>query len=94
MRIVPDSQVIFYANVDIVPGEQHLAPQSETARDAYFANKVAATYTNTSMVRKDGTLLIDASVISPATLFGCNYLSFVNPSWGNKRFYGFIVDVD
>ena len=46
------------------------------------------------MVRKDGTLLIDASVISPATLFGCNYLSFVNPSWGNKRFYGFIVDVD
>lgn len=94
MRIVPDSQVIFYANVDIVPGEQHLAPQSETARDAYFASKVVATYTNTSMVRKDGTLLIDASVISPATLFGCNYLSFVNPSWGNKRFYGFIVDVD
>ena len=42
MRIVPDSQVIFYANVDIVPGEQHLAPQSETARDAYFASKVAA----------------------------------------------------
>lgn len=94
MRIVPDSQVIFYANVDIVPGEQHLAPQSENDRNAYFASKVAATYTNTSMVRKDGTLLIDASVISPATLFGCNYLSFVNPSWGNKRFYGFIVDVD
>ena len=94
MRIVPDSQVTFYANVDIVPGEQHLAPQSENDRNAYFAGKVAATYTNTSMVRKDGTLLIDASVISPTTLFGCNYLSFVNPSWGNKRFYGFIVDVD
>lgn len=94
MRIVPDSQVVFYSNVDIIPGEQHLAFQNRTQRDAYFASKVTATYTNTSMVRKDGTLMIDASVITPATLFGCNYLSFVNPSWGNKRFYGFIVDVD
>lgn len=94
MRIVPDSTVTFYSGVDIVPGEQHIAMQTEAQRNSYFNSKIVTTVVDQSMVRKDGTLRIDTKDLSPATAFTCNYLSFVNPSWGNKTFYGFILDID
>lgn len=96
MRIVPDSSVTFYSGVDVIPGEQHIAFQTESERNTYYQSKIAAQYTSTTMVRKgkEGSLFIDANVVSPAVMFTCNYLSFVNPSWGNKTFFGFILDCD
>lgn len=94
MIIRPNSNITLYSGVDIVPGEQHLAFSNENQRNSYFQSHIAAQINDAQMVRKDGTLRLDTNDISPATAFSCNYLSFVNPSWGNKTFYGFIVDVD
>ena len=90
----PDSKVTFYSGVEIIPGEQTLAFHSQAGKNAYFASKKVCDYTNLSRIRKDGKLKIDSSVLTPADALECNYLSFVNPQFGDKIFYGFITDIE
>lgn len=90
MRIVPDSTVSLYAGVEIDNGEQ-LAFSSKANQTAYFQNKLVRQAVNCTMVRKTGMLKLDCpgSVVS-----GCNYISFINPSFDNKIVYARIVDYD
>lgn len=90
MRIIPDSTVTLYRNVEIDNGEQ-LAFSSATAQSAYFNSKVLARNTPCTMVRKTGRLRLE---IAGSVAKQANYLSFVNPSFDNKVVYCRILDYD
>lgn len=65
---------------------------SAADREAYFATKLVATNVNCTVVKKRyNTIKVKASM---ATLETCNYISFINPSYGNKLFYGYIMSTD
>ena len=65
---------------------------SAADREAYFATKLVETNVNCTVVKKRyNTIKVKASM---ATLETCNYISFINPSYGNKLFYAFILSTD
>lgn len=90
MRIVPDSTVTLYSGVEIDNGEQ-LVFSSRANQTSYFQSKLVRQSVGCTMIRKTGALRIEApgSVVS-----GCNYISFINPSFDNKVVYARIVDYD
>ena len=92
MRIVPDSSITLYKDVDIDHGEQ-LIFKSKNNQSAYFASKVHpnGSYVNCTVVRKTGTIKVEKSM---SIVSQCNYLSFINPSFDNKTVYARIVDYD
>ena len=91
MRIVPDSTVTLYEDIPIAKGKT-LAFQSLQAQTTYFNSKALITKANCQMVkRRRGWLRIQANAAQVAR---CNYISFENPSFDNKRFYAMITDYD
>lgn len=65
---------------------------SAADREAYFATKLVETNVNCTVVKKRyNTIKVKATM---ATLETCNYLSFINPSYGNKLFYAYIMSTD
>lgn len=92
MRIVPDSTITLYQNVDIDNGEQ-LVFKNRNSQIAYFTahRHPQGAYTPCTVVRKTGRLRVEkpGSVVS-----ACNYLSFINPSFDNKTIYARIIDYD
>lgn len=65
---------------------------SAADREAYFATKLVATNVNCTVVKKRyNTIKVKTSM---ATLETCNYISFINPSYGNKLFYAYIMSTD
>lgn len=61
-------------------------------REAYFASKVVASSVNCTVVKKRyNTIKVKTPM---ATLEQCNYISFINPSYGNKLFYAYIMSTD
>jgi hypothetical protein len=95
MKIVPDSTITLYQNVEIDNDEQ-LAFSSLANQTAYFNSHKhpQGDYTPCTVVRKSGSLRVERSL---AVVSACNYLSFVNPigQWGdNKTVYARIVDYE
>lgn len=92
MRIVPNSTITLYKDVEIDNGEQ-LAFSSLQKQTAYFQSKIhpQGSYTPCTVNRKNGALKVEksGSVVSQ-----CNYLSFINPSFDNKTVYARIIDYD
>lgn len=65
---------------------------SAADREAYFATKLVETNVNCTVVKKRyNTIKVKATM---ATLETCNYISFINPSYGNKLFYAYIMSTD
>ena len=65
---------------------------SAADREAYFATKLVDSSVNCTVVKKRyNTIKVKTSM---ATLETCNYISFINPSYGNKLFYGYIMSTD
>ena len=95
MRIVPDSSVTLYRNVDIDDCEQ-LVFSSAANQAAYFQSKIHPNggYSPCTVIRKTGSLRIEKSM---AIVSACNYLSFINPigtAGDNKTIYCRIVDYE
>lgn len=90
MRIVPDSNITLYKNVDIDAGEQ-LVFSSREKQKAYFQSKIQTAYAPCTMVKKTGMLRVE---VSGSVISQCNYLSFVNPSFDNRTIYARIIDYD
>lgn len=91
MAIVPNSTVRLYKDVDI-DNDETLAFTSDANRDAYFDSKLLLEHVNCRLIKKTGQLklTVDWNTINQA-----NYMSFVNPSFGNKIYYcKIIVDPD
>lgn len=66
--------------------------ESAADREAYFESKLVASSVNCTVVKKRyNTIKVKTSM---ATLETCNYLSFINPSYGNKLFYAYIMNTD
>lgn len=107
MKIVPNSTITLYKDVDIGPG---LMPcwSSAANRTSYFNGKKLkrgsldiSTCTCTVVKHKTGILRIEISPVtnpgsSPtgAEIASCNMLSFINPSFDNKVIYARIMDYD
>lgn len=90
MRIIPDSNITLYKNIEIDNDEQ-LAFSSKAKQTAYFQNKIAINYVPCTVIKKTGALRIEANF---STVAQCNYLSFVNPTLDNKIIYARIIDYE
>ena len=90
MRIVPDSTINLYSNVQIDSGEQ-LVFSSVANQLAYFQAALAVQQVPCTVVRKTGRLRVE---VSGAVISNCNYLSFVNPHFDDKIVYARIIDYD
>ena len=86
--------VTLYMNVD-VDNDETLAFSSVARREAYFTQhtNVDLTHIKCSPIKKDtGTVKIKANL---ADVINCNYMSFINPDFGNKKYYcRIVVDPD
>lgn len=90
MRIQPDSTVNLYGGVDIdVTSGVEIAFKTIANQRAYFASKLVRANTPCTMIKKTGYVRLEV----PGTVVkNCNYISFTNPSFDNKTFYGLITD--
>lgn len=91
MRIVPNSTISIYSGVEIDNDEQ-LVFSSLAGQNAYFVSKRVLAEVPCTVVRKTGALRVEVSAAS--ILNGCNYISFINPSFENKTIYARIIDYD
>jgi len=92
MRIVPDSTVNLYANVDIDMGSGvQIAFSSIANQRSYFNSKIVRTNTPCTVIKKTGRLRLE---VTGSVVSGCNYISFVNPSFDNKTIYARITDYE
>jgi len=90
----PDSTVKFYqVDVDTLAGRTK-AFNSAAAREKWFRSegRTIATEVNCQVVKKRFQTI--KTSIAYATIMNCNYMSFINPSYGNKIFYCHIESMD
>lgn len=88
MFIEPNSHIKIYRNIES-SGSRRPLFKTQAAQTAYFTAHLAFDYTPTTVVKHQ---LNHVRVgLTVAQLQGCNYLSFVNPSFGNKVYYANIV---
>lgn len=88
MFIEPNSHIKIYRNIES-SGKRRPIFKTAAAQSAYFASHLAFDYTPTTHVKY--TMNKVRVGLTVAQLLGCNYLSFVNPSFGNKVYYAQIV---
>jgi len=88
MFIEPNSHIKIYRNIES-SGKRRPIFKTAAAQSAYFASHLAFDYTPTTHVKY--TMNKVRVGLSVAQLLGCNYLSFVNPSYGNKVYYAQIL---
>ena len=88
MFIEPNSHIKIYRNIESSSGRRPIF-KTAAAQAAYFASHIAFDYTPTTAVKHQiNHVRVGLTV---AQLQGCNYLSFVNPSFGNKTYYANII---
>lgn len=89
-----NTTVTLYTNVD-VDNDETLAFSSVANREAYFTQHTNEnlTHIKCSPIKKDtGRVKIKANL---ADVIDCNYMSFINPDFGNKKYYcRIVVDPD
>lgn len=89
-QVVPASTVTLYSNIKIRKG---MGPTFSTPvkRESYFQQHIERVNTPVTYVRRDGEvqLKVPFSVVNR-----CNYISFVNPSFENRIWYGFITNFE
>lgn len=102
MKIVPQSTITLYKDVDIGT-ELQLAFSTKAKQTAYFASKVKKSYVNCTVVKdKIGVVKVAVKPVGQAgsgeitgvDLAECNYMSFVNPSFDNKTIYCYLIDYE
>lgn len=86
--IEPNSHIKIYRGIES-SGKRRPIFKTQAAQTAYFTRHLAYDYTPTTHV-KYTTSRVRVG-LSVAQLLGCNYLSFVNPAFGNKVYYANIV---
>ena len=82
----------FYRGVNLSPRTNDTFYfDTVSAQSTYFASKAVLTVSNCSYQRADiNRTNVKASY---STLYNCDYLSFTNADYENKKFYAFITDV-
>ena len=89
------TRVDLFDNVPLEFGSQHtILFDTKTQQDSYFNSKIkqSGTFTNISYQRhRAGKMRLQASI---SLLGTTNYLRFVNPTFDNKEFYAFILDIE
>lgn len=82
----PDSTIKYYKVPDVdLTGRQTYLFKNNTEREHVFGKWQVATETNCTVIRNSWSSFKSSLPIT--TLEGCNYMSFVNPSFGNKIYY-------
>lgn len=90
-KIPESSKVTFYSGVDITQGLEVIFSSRES-QEAYFNSKIfttAASNKNFSYLRRGGSMKCG---ITAAEAAKCDYISFINPAFENRRFYAKLVD--
>lgn len=78
-------------DIDVTSGQAFIF-DSAADREKFFAKYLVATEDHCQLMRKRSDTF--KSSIPLATLETCNYMSFINPNYGNKLFYAFITFTD
>ena len=86
--IEPKSHIKIYRGIES-SGKRRPIFATKAAQSAYFQRHLAFDYTPTTHIKYTHTRV--RVTLSIGQLLGCNYLSFVNPSFGNKVYYANIV---
>lgn len=82
----------FYHNVNLPMGIDTFYFSDRSAQNTFFANKVLTTVSNCYYQRThEGKVKIQRSY---STMYRCDYMSFINPDYENKRFYAFVTGVN
>lgn len=83
----------FYANVNLnLRTNDTFYFTDRSAQNSFFASHIVRTVPNCYYQRSD---INRTKVKLPySVLYRCDYLSFINPDYENKRFYGFITGVN
>lgn len=92
-QYVPDSTITFYnaPTVDTKTGRTMIF-NKPAAREAFFADYVISSDVKCTVIKKRiQTLKVSATL---ASIQNANYLSFINPSYGNKIYYAIILSTD
>lgn len=91
--IAPNSTIILCKNVPLDNTYEHtIYFASKSARDSYFRRKAKYTLDNQSYQRvQRGKMRVQ---LNAENVYDCNYLGFVNTSFGSKWFYAFITGVE
>lgn len=88
------TEVNLYTGIPLELGQNHtILFNTTSARDQYFASKLLGTYrfTNVSYQRHNSGVM---RLAVPMSLLGtANYLTFINTTFENKKFYAFITDI-
>lgn len=88
------TEVNLYTGIPLELGQNHtILFKTKSARDQYFASKLLGTYrfTNVSYQRHNSGVM---RLAVPMSLLGtANYLTFINTTFENKKFYAFITDI-
>lgn len=87
MRVVPQSTVTLYKDVEIDNDEQ-LVFSSKAKQSEYFATKAYRSNVNCTVIKKTGAVKL---AVSGADVAKCNYISFINPSFDNRTIYARIT---
>lgn len=92
-QYVPDSTITFYnaPTVDTKTGRTMIF-NKPAAREAFFANYVISSDVKCTVIKKRIQTLKVAATL--ASIQNANYISFINPSYGNKIYYGIILSTD
>ena len=82
----------FYQNVNLSPNNDNTYYFADrNAQNTFFASKILTTATKCYYQRADINKVQVEKTYSQ--LYKCDYLSFINPDYENKRFYGFVTGV-
>lgn len=82
----------FYSNVNLSPNNDNtLFFADRSAQATFFSSKIITTVSNCYYQRADVNKVQVERAYS--TLYRCDYLSFINPDYENKRFYAFVTGV-
>lgn len=89
--IIPQSDFRLYKDVGWNSDYKHtLWFHSAGAQISYFASKQSYQFENLTYVRQEYTVAIPGSADN---YYDCNYCSFLNAGYGQKRFYAFVTGV-
>lgn len=92
MYINPQTEFKMYSGIPFDREHRHIRNfTSVSEQTAYFNSHVVKTYGSFSYVRNNRAVRVPEVA---DTLYSCNYCSFLNAGFGNKRFYAFITDIE
>lgn len=92
MYIIPQTEFAMYSGVPFDREHRNIIKFNYiSAQSQFFAGKLVKTFNKFSYVRNNSVVKVPDTADK---LYQCNYCSFLNAAFGNRRFYAFITNIE